>query len=123
MASLVVGSSHSFTVMAVNDTYLANLLARKIGDRVRLKNDDWGVDREFIIERLTHRITAHGAIHTVTFGCQSVDPGQPTNVFTFDTAGRGFNDGAFGVVGVDNYSTMFLFDTAGQGFNQGLFAS
>lgn len=103
--------------------YLRQMLQRQVSDRITVRIDPLGINQDFTIEKITHRIRKHGLIHRVEFGCQVVDPAQPSNVLTFDVAGRGFNQGAFGVDGIDNPSTMFRFDVPGQGFNQGVFAS
>jgi len=64
-----------------------------------------------------------GVRHTVRFTCEVTDPVQPSNIITFDVAGKGFNDGAFGSNGIDDGTTILTFDVAGRGFNQGTFAS
>lgn len=111
-----------FTVYAINDTYLAKLLDLKISDRVTVRHDPTGVNRDFMIERKAHRITGLHQ-HRVTLWCVATEPVQPANAFTFDVAGKGFDQGLFAVEGIDNAASMFRFDTAGQGFDQGLFAT
>lgn len=113
----------TFQIAGTSDDYLEQILTRRISDRVTVRNDPLGINRDFIIERITHTIRKLGLIHRVEFGCEVVEPSQPANVFTFDVAGKGFNDGAFGVSGIDNPTTMFTFDVVGKGFNQGVFAS
>jgi hypothetical protein len=103
--------------------YMRQILQRRISDRISIRNDAMGLSGDYIIERITHTIRKLGLIHRVEFACQAVDPTQPSNVFTFDVAGRGFNQGAFAVDGIDNPNTMFVFDQPGQGFNQGVFAT
>lgn len=112
--------------ISINDldaTYRAQIMARQIGDRITIRDDDLGVNGDYVIEKVTHRITKLGVSHNVTWDCQVVDPTQPANAFTFDVAGKGFNDGAFAVAGIDSSASVFRFDTAGQGFNQGAFGS
>lgn len=111
------------SIAGLDATYLAQIEARKIGDRITVRDDDLGINADYVIEQITHRITKLGVSHEVTFGCQAADPTQPANVLTFDVAGKGFNDGAFGTAGLDSPATLFLFDTAGRGFNQGSLGS
>jgi hypothetical protein len=103
--------------------YLQQILTRRISDRITIRNDRLGLNGDFTVEQITHNIRKHGLIHRAEFGCQVVDPSQPANVFTFDVAGKGFNQGAFGVDGIDNPNTMLTFDVAGQGFDQGVFGN
>jgi hypothetical protein len=112
----------TFTVYAINDTYLNKLLDLKISDRVTVRHDPAGINRDFMVERIEHRVTDLNQ-HRVTLTCVATEPTQPTNVFTFDTVGQGFDDGALGMSGIDSATTMFRFDTAGVGFDQGLFAN
>lgn len=113
----------TITVPGIDASYLAQVTGRQIGDRITIRDDDLGINGDYVIEQIKHRITKLGVMHEVTFGCQVVDPTQPANLFTFDVAGKGFNDGAFGTTGLDSATNVFRFDTAGQGFNQGVFAS
>jgi hypothetical protein len=113
----------TLTVVGLDATYLAGMLDARISDRITVRNDARGINADFMIEQLEHRITKLGIIHRLTITCQSPEPVQAGIVFTFDTAGQGFNQGAFGVDGFDTATGMFRFDTAGQGFNQGLFAN
>lgn len=112
----------SFTVANVKDATTTQMLARKPSDRITIRNDAMGINSDFVIERVTHTVRKL-LIHTTTFDCQAVEPTQPANVFTFDKAGAGFDQGAFGINGVDAAGSMFRFDTVGAGFDQGRFAS
>jgi hypothetical protein len=115
----------TFTIANVNAAHLTEILTTRISDRITVRNDQLGLNSDFYIESLSHEIRKNGAIHKLTIGAQSVDPAQPTNVFTFNTAGKGFNDGLFGVTGVNNPTQMFILDTATstQMFDQGMFSS
>jgi hypothetical protein len=113
----------TFEIENLDDTYLAQILARKVSDRITIRNDKLGLNADFIIERITHTVQAKFQVHRVRFHCQVVDPAQPVNVLTFDVAGKGFNDGAFGINGIDAASTMFRFDVAGKGFDDARFAN
>jgi hypothetical protein len=115
----------TFTVDALlGTTYAQQFLLRKISDRITVRNDILGINGPFIIERITRRIRQLGARGIeLEITCEAPEPTQAVNALTFDVAGKGFNDGAFGVDGVDAASTVFRFDVAGQGFNAGRFAS
>jgi hypothetical protein len=116
----------TFDVANVNATHLTAILNRRISHRITIKNDELGLNGDFYVEQISHAVRKNGLIHRMTIGAQAVDPGQPTNVFTFDTAGKGFNDGFFGVNGVNNPAQMFVLDTvyvSTQMFDAGGFAS
>lgn len=113
----------TLSIANLDDDYMTQILARRISDRVTVINDEMGLDADFIVERITHTIRKLGGIHRLELGCQVADPVQPSNIFTFDVAGKGFNDGAFGVDGIDDPDTTLMFDIAGRGFNDGVFAS
>lgn len=111
------------TVVALSATYLTEMLEARISDRITVTNQKRGISADFMIERLEHRITSLGLIHRLVITCQAAEPVQPANALTFDVAGRGFNQGAFAVDGIDNAATMFRFDVPGVGFDQGVFAT
>lgn len=114
--------SVTFSIEArLSSTTLARILAAEIGDRIVVRNDEIGLNAEFAIEQLTHVSQQLGVKHTLTIGAQVVEQVQAANPFTFDAAGKGFNDGQFTAYAGNNPATMFRFDTAGVGFNQGVF--
>lgn len=115
----------TFTIANVNAAHLAEILNTRISDRITIRNDQLGLNSDFFVENLSHEIIKNGVIHKLTIGAQAVDPAQPTNVFTFNTSGKGFNDGLFGVAGLNNPTQMFILDTSTstQKFDQGLFSS
>lgn len=117
--------SVTFSVASVNAAHLTGILNRRISDRVTISNSELRLSGDFHVENIAHTIRKNGAIHILTLGCQAVDPGQPANAFTFNVAGKGFNDGLFAVDGLNNPSQMFILDTATstQMFDQGSFAS
>lgn len=116
--------TYTFSIAGISDAYMTQILNRKVSDRITLRNDEMGINADVIIERITHTVRMlTDKLHTVEFVCQPPEPTQPANVLTFDVAGKGFNQGAFGVSGIDNPATMFTFDVAGRGFNQGVFAT
>lgn len=99
---------------------LTECLTRNLSDRVHLAESLTGLDSDCFIEQIAHSIGQGGTEHVTTFGVEKAQV-IPTNVFTFDTSGQGFDQGVFGGGGLDNPSTMFRFDTAGVGFDQGVF--
>jgi hypothetical protein len=107
---------------AANSVRLNQCLTRNLSDRVHVVEGQTGLDADCFIEQISHAIGQGGAEHVTTFGLEKI-PAVVTNVFTFDVAGQGFDQGLFAQVGQDNPATMFRFDTGGQGFDQGLFAT
>lgn len=99
------------------------ILAAAISDRITVREDDLGLNADFMIEQITHAVQQLGVRHMVTIGAQIAEPIQAVNPFTFDVAGKGFNQGQFALDAGNNPATMFRFDTAGHGFDQGVFAS
>lgn len=104
-----------------NDTRLAQQLGRDLSDRVQVIAAALGMDAEFFIEHISHKLIEGGLLETA-FGCEKA-PSIPTTVFRFNVAGRGFNDGEFGPSGLDDPATIFQFDTSGHGFDDGLLAT
>lgn len=103
--------------------YLAGIVARKISDQITIRNDEMGLNAPYMVERLVHTVQKLGIKHTLQISAQVPAPTQPANALTFNVAGKGFNDGAFGVNGIPSAANMFTFDTAGRGFDQGVFAT
>jgi hypothetical protein len=108
---------------AISTAYLQEFAARKVSDRITVREDIVGVNADFIVERVQRDITSLGVSSRLTVTCESPQPVQAANAFTFDVAGKGFDQGQFVATGVDNPATMFRFDVAGHGFDQGVFAS
>ncbi|HEX2551626.1 MAG TPA: hypothetical protein VHK64_08535 [Nocardioidaceae bacterium] len=106
---------------AGNAARLTECLTRDLSDRIHLTESLTGLDSDCFIEQIAHAVGQGGTEHVTTFGVEKAQP-IPTNVFTFDTSGQGFDQGVFGGGSLDNPATMFRFDTAGQGFDQGMFA-
>lgn len=110
----------------VSAATLTEVLGQQISDRITVRNDDHGVNSDFMVERLTHTIRTLGVRHRLKIDAEVVEPTQAVNPFTFDTSGKGFDQGQFGMDAVSNAATMFMFDTAApttQGFGAGVFAS
>jgi hypothetical protein len=114
--------SVTLSIVDLDDTYVQQIMGRVISDRVTIRNDEIGLNTDFLVEGITHTIRQFD-VHTLTLHCEIAEPAQPANILTFDVAGKGFNDGAFGITGIDAPATMFRFDVAGQGFNQGVFTT
>lgn len=108
---------------SISSAYLAEFAARRISDRITVREDIVGVNGDFIIERLERQISSLGIASRLTITCEPPQPTQAANALTFDVAGKGFNDGAFAADGADNPATLFRFDVAGVGFNQGVFGT
>ena len=104
-------------------TRLTQQLARDLSDRITIVETETQLDREFYIERIRHAVTAGGMHHRSVFGCEAVPEIATGNLFTFDLAGSGFDDGVFAGQGLDDPDTVFRFDTTGLGFDDGVFAT
>jgi hypothetical protein len=115
----------TFTVDGlISAAYLQEFANRRISDRITVRNDVLGVNGPYMIERVTRTVKALGAAGAqLTITCEPPEPVQASNAFTFDVAGKGFDQGAFAADGIDSPATMFRFDVAGQGFDQGRFSS
>jgi hypothetical protein len=104
-----------------NDPTKAPLLSLDLSDRVTVIEPETSTNADFYIESIAHEFT-DTFDHTVTFGLEAAHD-IVTDVFRFDVAGQGFNDGLFGS-GLDDPATMFRFDgTSGHRFNEGVFAT
>jgi hypothetical protein len=104
------------------DARLVAALARDLSDRVTIVEPQTGLAADFWVEQIQHSID-RGKVHEIVLGCEKI-PTQPTNVFTFDVAGRGFNDGRFGVRGLDDGTLIFRFDDPVTGkFGTGVFGT
>lgn len=107
----------------VSPATLTRILGTALSDRVTVRNDEMGLNADFMVEQLGHTIRRMGQRHILTVGAQLAEPAQALNPFTFDTAGQGFDQGQFALDAGTNPATMFVFDTAGHGFNDGRFAA
>lgn len=106
-----------------SSTALTQQLARDLSDRVRIIEAETGLDSEFYIDQIEHRISENALLHETVFGCEEIAT-LPGNVFMFDVTGRGFNDGVFATTGIDDHTKVFRFDHATQGqFDVGVFGN
>lgn len=111
----------TFRMVNGNDTRMTQMLSRDLSDRITVVDAETGLNDGFFIERIEHTITEAGLYHETVFGCEKA-PTQVDSVFRFDTTGQGFDDGRFGITGLNDPAAMFRFDTSGHGFDQGSFA-
>jgi hypothetical protein len=87
------------TMVAANDTRQLQQLTRDLSDRVRVIAYEMGMDAEFWIEQIEHKVTQGGADHRTTFGMEKA-PAQITGAFTIGVSllgtgvlgRRGFSD-------------------------------
>jgi hypothetical protein len=100
---------------------LTQQLARDLSDRVTVVDAETGLNDALYVDRIEHTVSEAGKVVESVFGCEKV-PVAAGNLFRFDVAGRGFDDGVFATVGRDEPDTIFRFDTTGQGFDDGIMA-
>lgn len=104
-----------------SETRLLQQLGRDLSDRVHVTETQTGLDTDFFLEQISHTV-AGGAALTTTFGMEKAAM-QVADVFRFDDADHGFDDGVFGSPGLDDPELLFIFDQAGHGFDDGVFAT
>jgi hypothetical protein len=105
---------------------LTRILGTAVSDRITVRNDELGLNADFMVEQITHTVTKMGVRHVQTIGAQIAEPYQAEDPFVFDTATplvNGFGNGRFALDVGYNPVTMFRFDVAGVGFDQGVFAA
>ena len=102
-------------VVSCDADHLRQVLSRTISDRVTIRNGELGLDGDFFVERVDHTISRIGSdvtpVHALVAGCEKSFDTFVVNPFTFDKAGAGFDDGAFGAVGLDNPASVWIWDT------------
>lgn len=110
----------SLRVVSGTPQRITQQLSRDLLDRVTIIEPETGINADFWIEQIQHTFSPD--LHETTFGCEKI-PSQVTAPFTFDTTGRGFDDGTFAATGLSDAANVFTFDgAAGHGFDQGLLA-
>jgi hypothetical protein len=114
----------SFDIIGDRDSRLGQCLGRDLSDRVSLVDGETGLNRDFFIEQIAHKIPLGGLFHITTFGCEAV-PAPADSPFTFDDATNGkFGTGKFASMPLDEPTGIFIFDHATQGkFGTGKFAT
>lgn len=107
----------TITINGLTDERIVQQLSRDLSDRVHIIEQQTAVDADFFIEEIQH---VASDLHLVTtFSCEKV-PTAAVDPFTFNVAGRGFNDGRFGDTGRDDPATVFVFDDPRGQFDVGL---
>jgi hypothetical protein len=110
------------TLKGGNDARVAEQVTRDLSDRIRVIGGVPGLDADFFVEHIGHSVDHAGILLETKFGAEKAAT-ISANLFRFDVAGVGFNDGVFAPSGIDDPGTIFRFDTAGRGFNDGLLAT
>lgn len=124
----------SMRLVSSDPDHLMQILTRQISDLITIRNGELGLDADFHVESLQHTLARMPAadededcalrVHYATLGCERTGLTVPANPFTFDVAGRGFDDGVFDPTGADNPDTVFIFDHPTQGaFDYGQFGT
>ena len=103
---------------------ISNIMNRQLSDRIHIQemlstfmNDD------YFIEVIEHSIEESGTHHITTLGCEKAREQLPVEevevddqlpVFTFDVAGKGFDDGYFldGGTGLSLTNNLFILDVS-----------
>jgi hypothetical protein len=104
---------------------------RQISDLITISSGELGLATDFFIENISHTLArmigqdvCPGPVHYATFGCERSGVVIPTNPFTFDKPGAGFDDGVFDPSSTDDPNAVFIFDHATQGqFGTGQFGT
>jgi hypothetical protein len=128
IASLIVGArSERLPVVTVTfkgvrvHERLIQQVSRDLSDRVHVTEQVTGVDTDFYLETISHRVSKGGFLES-EFGLEKAAT-QPDNVLRFDDPDYGFDDGVFGSEGLDDPVSLLLFDVEGHGFDDGVFAT
>lgn len=100
---------------------LVQQTGRDLSDRVHIVEAVTGLDHDFFIEQIFHRVDGGGFLST-TFGMERAVK-QAANAFRFDDPDFGFDNGVFAAPGLDDPDTIFVFGDADRGFGEGVFAS
>lgn len=117
IAELIIGARSlrrpliSVTLNNETDERLTAILQKTISDQIHLLEPTTFTDEEFYIDTITHSITQGGILHKTTFLCEQ-QVRQVDGVFTFDDADFGFDDGVFGITGIDQEDTVFRLDSS-----------
>lgn len=125
----------SLRLVSSDDEHLLQILTRTISDMIHITNGELGLDADFHIESIEHTIARMPSdeeaatdcpprVHYATLGCERTGLIVPGNPFTFDVAGRGFDDGVFDPTAADDPDAVFIFDHPTQGaFDIGRFGT
>lgn len=124
----------SLRLVSSDPEHLMQILTRTISDLITIRHGELGLDADFHVESLQHTIARMPAadddsdceqrVHYAVLGCERTGLIIASNPFTFDVAGKGFDDGVFDPTAADNPETVFIFDHPVQGqFNTGQFGT
>lgn len=115
--------------------HLMQILTRTISDMITISHGELGLSANFHVESIEHTIArmpslaeadagCEKRVHYATLGCERTGLVVPSNPFTFDEAGAGFDDGVFDPTAADDPDAVFIFDHPTQGqFDQGRFGT
>lgn len=122
-------------LVSSDEEHLLQILTRTISDMITIRHSELGLSGDFHIESIEHTIarmpsdeeTDSGCdrrVHYATLGCERTGLVVPSNPFTFDVAGLGFDDGVFDPTAADDPEAVFIFDHETQGrFDHGRFGT
>ncbi|MFC8423930.1 hypothetical protein ACFUN7_24145 [Streptomyces sp. NPDC057236] len=122
-------------LVSSDEEHLLQILTRTISDMVTIRHSELGLNGDFHIESVEHTIArmpsdeeadagCEQRVHYATLGCERTGLIVPSNPFTFDVAGRGFDDGVFDPTAADDPEAVFIFDHEIQGqFDHGRFGT
>ncbi len=108
--------------------HYGQVLSRTVSDRIKIINDEMGLNSDFFVERVDHIISRiwdnKPPVHAVVLGCEKEPDDVPANPFTFDKRGAGFDEGVFDPLSSDQPDEVFIFDHPVQGqFDLGEFGT
>lgn len=115
-------------IVSSDPAHFVQVLRRTVSDRVRIVNDELGLDSDFFVERVAHVVQRTGTtgrppVHSVVLGCEK-NLDTVANPFRFDVRGAGFDQGVFDPLQADDVASVFVFDDPVQGrFNTGEFGT
>jgi hypothetical protein len=122
-------------LVSSDSDHLLQILTRTISDMISIANAELGLSGNFHVESIEQTIArmpsdeeadtgCETRVHYATLGCERTGLIVPSNPFTFDVAGRGFDDGVFDPTAADDPESVFIFDHPTQGqFDVGRFGT
>lgn len=122
-------------LVSSDSDHLLQILQRTISDMITISHGELGLSADFHIESIEHTIArmpstteadsgCEQRVHYATLGCERTGLVVPTDPFTFDVAGLGFDDGVFDPTAADDPTQVFIFDDPTQGqFDYGRFGT
>jgi hypothetical protein len=125
----------SMRLVSSDHEHLLQILTRTISDMISIGHAELGLAANFHIESIEQTIArmpsseeaetgCETRVHYATLGCERTGLIVPSNPFTFDVAGRGFDDGVFDPTAADDPEAVFIFDHPVQGqFDVGRFGT